>query len=148
MKKTESKSTELTKPDSDYLPTNTELKHLIDKLLTRFENWKVQAETNPNPRIVHSFKSIVSVIDSISSITESKMQYSYKTLSRQMSILIDKVAKLNITITDSLMSDDMIDEEEQEKINKSLLEVGRAAGELISIVMQAFGQRKANLKSK
>jgi len=136
------KSTELIKQNSQHMPSNAELKQLIEKLMVRFENWKVQAETNPNPRMVHSFRNLVSVVDSLTDITESKMKYSYKTLSRQMSILIDSVAKLNIAITDALMDDDMIDEHEQERIDKALMNVGRATAELFSIAMQAFGQRR------
>jgi len=142
MKKEENKSTDLIKYDMNCIPSNTELKQLIEKLLTRFENWKIQAEINPNPKIVHSFKNIASIVDSLTSISESKMEYSYKNLSRHMSILIDMVAKLNTAITDSLMDDDFIDENEQNQINQALINVGRAAGELINIVMQAFGENK------
>ena len=142
MSKVKKGSTELVKQESKYLPSNADLKKLIEKLMIRFENWKLQAETNPNPRLVHSFKNIVSVVDSITDITESKMQYSYKALSRQMAILLDCVAKLNIAITESLMDDDMIDEVEQERIDKALMNVGRATADLISITMGAFGKRQ------
>ena len=55
-----------------------------------------------------------------------------------MSILVDEVAKLNISITDSLLEDDLIDEAEEERINESLKRVFQAAVQLIRIVQQAF----------
>lgn len=141
MKEKKEEITELVRQRTQLLPSNTELKKLIEKLMIRFENWKIQAETNPNPRMVHSFKNIISVVDSLTDITETKMQYSYKNLSRQMSILIDCVAKLNIAITDSLMDDDIIDEDEQKNIDQALMNVGRATADLINIAMSAFGER-------
>ena len=69
-------------------PSNAELKKMLEGTLTRFENWKVQVETNPNPRMVHTLKNLMSIIDSISQVNEKRIEYSYKNLSRQMSILI------------------------------------------------------------
>jgi hypothetical protein len=120
------------------LPTNAELKHLLEQTQTRLENWKLEIERNPNPRMVHVLKNIVGHIEALTRISETKVRYSYKSLSRQMSILIDEVAKLNIAITDSLMDDDMVDETEEERINASLKMVVQAALDLIWIVQQSF----------
>ena len=127
------------------LPTNAELKRLLDMTVTRLENWKVEVESNPNPRLVHVLKNIIAQIEGLTELTEAKISYSYKALSRQMSILVDEVAKLNISITDSLLEDDLIDETEEERINESLKQVLQAAVQLIRIVQQAFMQSKDRL---
>ncbi len=124
--------------DPELLPSNAEMKRLLELAVTRLENWKIEVETNPNPRMVHVLKNIVAHIESLTRITETRTSYSYKTLSRQISILVDEVAKLNIAITDSLMEDDLIDEKEEERINESLKKVFQAAVDLIRIVEQAF----------
>ena len=123
------------------LLSNAELKRLLDLALIRLENWKLEVERNPNPRMVHVLKNILSHIESITRMTDIKITYSYKSLSRQMSILVDEVAKLNIAITESLVDDDMIDEKEEERINESLKMVFQAALDLIRIVQQAFMHR-------
>jgi hypothetical protein len=125
------------------LPTNLELKRLVEMTVTRLENWKVEVESNPNPRLVHVLKNIIAQIESLTELTEAKISYSYKALSRQMSILVDEVAKLNIAITDSLLEDDLIDEAEEERINESLKQVFQAAVQLIRIVQQAFMARQS-----
>jgi hypothetical protein len=106
--------------------------------MTRLENWKVEVERNPNPRMVHVLKNIIAQIEALTELSEAKVSYSYKALSRQISILVDEVAKLNIAITDSLLEDDLIDEAEEERINDSLKQVFQAAVQLIRIVQQAF----------
>jgi hypothetical protein len=128
------------------LPTNVELKRLLDMTVTRLENWKLEVESNPNPRMVHVLKNIIAQIETLTELTEAKVSYSYKALSRQMSILVDEVAKLNIAITDSLLDDDLIDEAEEERINRSLRQVFRAAVQLIRIVQQAFMLRYSKLE--
>ena len=120
------------------LPSNAEIKRLVEMTVTRLENWKVEVQSNPNPRLVHVLKNIISQIEALTELTEAKISYSYKALSRQMSILVDEVAKLNIAITDSLLEDDLIDEAEEERINESLKQVFQAAVQLIRIVQQAF----------
>lgn len=120
------------------LPSNAELRRLVEMTVTRLENWKVEVESNPNPRMVHVLKNIIAQIETLTELTEAKISYSYKALSRQMSILVDEVAKLNIAITDSLLEDDLIDEAEEERINESLKQVFQAAVQLIRIVQQAF----------
>ena len=120
------------------LPSNAEVKRLVEMTVTRLENWKVEMQSNPNPRLVHVLKNIISQIEALTELSEAKISYSYKALSRQMSILVDEVAKLNIAITDSLLEDDLIDEAEEERINESLKQVFQAAVQLIRIVQQAF----------
>ena len=122
------------------LPSNAELRRLVEMTVTRLENWKVEVQSNPNPRLVHVLKNIIAQIEALTELTEAKISYSYKALSRQMSILVDEVAKLNIAITDSLLEDDLIDEAEEERINDSLKQVFQAAVQLIRIVQQAFMQ--------
>ena len=128
------------------LPTNVELKRLLDMTVTRLENWKLEVEANPNPRMVHVLKNIIAQIETLTELTEAKISYSYKALSRQMSVLVDEVAKLNIAITDSLLDDDIIDEAEEERINESLKQVFQAAVNLIRIVQQAFIVRNVQAK--
>ncbi len=127
--------------------TNAELKQLLDKALVRFGNWKVQMETDPNPRMIHSLKSMVSIIDTISRLSDKKITYSYKELSEQMSLLVSSVAGLNTLITSSLSEDDRIDDAEEESINTQMMEVIRRTVELIRLVQQAFGVRNKLLGS-
>jgi hypothetical protein len=127
------------------LPSNAELRRLVEMTVTRLENWKVEVQSNPNPRMVHVLKNIIAQIETLTDLTEAKISYSYKALSRQMSILVDEVAKLNIAITDSLLEDDLIDETEEERINDSLKQVFQAAVQLISIVQQAFMHSRRRL---
>ena len=122
--------------------TNAEIKKLLERALIRFENWKIQMETNPNPRMVHGLKNIISIIDTLTTISEMKMRYSYKNLSRQMSLLIESVAHLNLAITDSLMDDDLVDESEEENINARMMSVIQRMVELIRLVQQGFGTRQ------
>ena len=134
-KQKKNKSNELAPQE---LPSNAEVKRLVEMTVTRLENWKVEMQSNPNPRLVHVLKNIISQIEALTELTEAKISYSYKALSRQMSILVDEVAKLNIAITDSLLEDDLIDEAEEERINESLKQVFQAAVQLIRIVQQDF----------
>ncbi len=121
--------------------TNVELKRLLDRALVRFGNWKVQIESNPNPKMVHGLKSIVSIIDTITSISERNIGYSYKDLSLKMSSLIEGVAQLNLLITGSLVEDDAIDEVEEKLINNQMMTVIQRTVELIRLVQQSFGMR-------
>ncbi|MBN1834245.1 MAG: hypothetical protein JW820_00270 [Spirochaetales bacterium] len=124
------------------IPTNVELKRLLSLTLTRLENWKLEVERNPNPRMVHVLKNIVAQIETLTHITDTKTTYSYKSLSRQMSVLVDEVARLNLSITDALMEDDFIDDDEEERINENLRTMFQAAVQLIRIVQQAFMLRR------
>jgi hypothetical protein len=120
------------------MPTNIELKRLLELTLTRLQNWKLEVERNPNPRMVHVLKNIVAQIETLTHITDTKTTYSYKSLSRQMSVLVDEVARLNLSITDALMEDDFIDDQEEERINQNLRTMFQAAVQLIRIIQQAF----------
>lgn len=130
------------RPETDLtpqgIPTNVELKRLLGLTLTRLENWKLEVERNPNPRMVHVLKNIVAQIETLTHITDAKTTYSYKSLSRQMSVLVDEVGRLNLSITDALVEDDFIDEAEEERINENLRTMFQAAVQLIRIVQQAF----------
>jgi len=123
------------------IPTNVELRRLLELTLTRLENWKLEVERNPNPRMVHVLKNIVAQIETLTHITDTKITYSYKSLSRQMSVLVNEVARLNLSITDALLEDDFVDAEEEERINQNLRTMFQAAVELIRIVQQAFMHR-------
>ena len=142
MKRKNDKDKSIVRIQQHDLPSNADLKMLIERILDRFENWKVRAETNPNPRMVHSLKNIVTLVDSITRFTESKINFSYKNLTRQMSLLIEAVAKLNRTISDALMGDDILDENEEIRVNEVLMEMVRTAVDLIVIVQQSFGINK------
>lgn len=123
-------------------PSNAELKRLLNMAMTRLENWRVELEANPNPRMVHVLKNILAHIETLTALTESRISYSYKTLSRQMSVMVDEVAKLNLAITDALLEDDMVDEREEEKINEALRKMFQAALNLMRLVQQAFMERR------
>jgi hypothetical protein len=58
-----------------------------------------------------------------------------------MSLLLEGVARLNLSITGSLMDDDLIDEIEEEAINAQMVEVIQLTVELIKLVQSAFGKR-------
>ena len=130
----------LNNPEASF--SNTELKKLLEKTLTTFQNWKLQVEKNPNPRMVHSLKNIVSIIDSISNITQRKIHFSYKALCNQMAKMLKEVASLNLVITNSLEDDDYIDEIEEKRILKRLMKVMQSATDLIQIVQEGFGMRR------
>ena len=133
--------------DDQEILSNADLKHLLEKTLIRFENWKLQVEQNPNPRMVHSLKNIVSIIDSVSQATEQRTRFSYKTLAQKMAILLAEVSSLNTLIVDSLREDDIIDEKEEKLITRGLMEVIRTSVELIRFVQSDFGLRKNTLSS-
>ena len=125
-------------PEAMDLPSNAELRDLIQSTKTRLEKWTVEVEHNPNPRMVHVLKNILSHINTFTRITDARMVYSYKSLSHQMAILLQEVATLNTIIMESLLDDDVISAGEEERINESLMRAVQAAVELIRIVQQAF----------
>lgn len=134
--------------DDDFvdLPSNAELKQLIEATKTRLENWTVEVERNPNPRMVHVLKNILSHINTFTRITDARMVYSYKSLSHQMATLLQEVAGLNTVIMESLLEDDMISAGEEDRINDALMRVVHAAVELIRIVQQAFIGRRRQIE--
>ena len=125
-------------PESREMPSNAELKRLIEATKVRLENWTIEVERDPNPRLVHTLKNILGHINEFTRITDAKVEYSYKSLSRQMSVLLREVASLNTAIIESLMDDDLVTAAEEERINGALRAVVQAAVELIRIVQQAF----------
>ncbi len=135
-------------PRPEELMSNAELRRMLEQAVIRLENWKLEVERNPNPRMVHVLKNIIAHIEQLTEINEAKITYSYKILSRQMSVLVDEVAKLSIAITDALMDDDLIDESEEERVNESLKRVFQAALELIRIVQQAFMLQQTRRRRK
>ena len=120
-------------------PSNAELKKLLEKTLTRFQNWRVEMETNPNPRMVHQLKNLVSIIDSLSEITEGRMQYSYKQLAHRMALLVNEVAQLNLRITTALSKDDFLDDDEERAVTAALVSLVQTAVALIGMVQERFG---------
>lgn len=124
------------------MPSNAELKRLIEATKIRLENWTLEVERDPNPRLVHTLKNILGHINEFTRLTDAKVEYSYKGLSRQMSVLLREVATLNTAIMESLMDDDLITAAEEERINETLRRVVQAAVELIRIVQQAFISRQ------
>jgi hypothetical protein len=127
---------------SHEMPSNAELKQLIEATKIRLENWTLEVERDPNPRLVHTLKNILGHINEFTRLTDAKVEYSYKGLSRQMSILLREVATLNTAIMESLMDDDLVTAAEEERINETLRRVVQAAVELIRIVQQAFIARQ------
>jgi hypothetical protein len=131
--------TTMTKNTEEDGPSNAELKKLLEKALTRFQNWRVEVERDPNPRLVHQLKNLVSIIDSLSSITEDRMEYSYKQLAQRMALLVNEVAQLNMRITTSLARDDYLDEAEERLITQGLVSLMQTAVALIGMVQERFG---------
>jgi len=120
-------------------PSNAELKRLLERTLTRFQNWRVEMERNPNPHMVHQLKNLVSIIDSLSEITEGRMHYSYKQLAHRMALLVNEVAQLNLRITGALAGDDFLDEEEERAVTAGLVSLVQSAVALIGMVQERFG---------
>ena len=122
-------------------PSNAEIKKLLDQAMIRLQNWKREMEVNPNPRMVHSLKNVMAIIDSLTRSSRENTQYSYKALAQKMSSLIHDVAHLNMTITESLEKDDYIDEEEEKLIIRNLMGVMQSAADLIVSVQEGFGMQ-------
>ena len=105
-------------PQERRLPSNADLQDLLAKAMTRLENWRLELETNPNPRMVHALRNILGHMESIARVAETKAAFSYKHLSRQMSLLFAAVAELNLAITEALDDDDVIDAREEQRIER------------------------------
>jgi len=117
---------------------NADLKRMLEQTMTRFENWRVEVERKPNPMMVHSLKNIMSIIESVTSMADRRVEYSYKTLVTRMAELVNETAALNMAIVASL-KDDAIDERELKLISNRLLALIHAAAELARIVQDHFG---------
>ncbi|MDX9897571.1 MAG: hypothetical protein RBT62_01510 [Spirochaetia bacterium] len=118
--------------------SNAELKYMLDQTMIRFENWRIEVERKPNPMMVHSLKNIMSIIDTVTSMTERRVEYSYKALVQRMAQLMSETAALNMAIVNSLKDDDSIDEDELELISSRLFKLINAAAELARIVQEHF----------
>lgn len=118
---------------------NADLKRMLDQTMTRFENWRIEVERRPNPMMVHSLKNIMSIIESVTSMAERRMEYSYKALVLRMAELVNETSALNMAIVDALKNDDAISEAELRHISGRLFKLIHAAAELARIVQDHFG---------
>lgn len=118
--------------------SNADLKRLIDQAMVRFENWRVDVERKPNPLMIHSLKNIMSIIDTVTSMSDRRVEYSYKEVVRRMAELVNETAALNMAIVVSL-KDDVVDREELAIISKRLYGLVNAAAELARLVQDDFG---------
>jgi len=106
--------------------------------MIRFENWRVEVERKPNPMLVHSLKNIMSIIETVTSMADKRMEYSYKALVQRMAELTSQTAALNMSIVNSLEDDDSIDESELRTVSDKLFSLINAAAELARIVQEQF----------
>ncbi|MBN2875141.1 MAG: hypothetical protein JXM71_08595 [Spirochaetales bacterium] len=118
--------------------SNADLKRMLDQTVTRFENWRIEVERKPNPMMIHSLKNIISIIDSVASMADRRMEYSYKELVQRMAELVNETAALNMAIVASL-KDDSVDERELKTISGRLFKLINAAAELARLVQDHFG---------
>lgn len=119
--------------------TNADLKRMLEQTMTRFENWRIEVERKPNPMMVHSLKNIMSIIESVTSMADRRMEYSYKALVQRMAELVNETAALNMAIVASLKDDDTLDEADLRVVSDRLLKLIHAAAELARIVQDHFG---------
>jgi hypothetical protein len=119
--------------------TNAELRRMLQQTMTRFENWRIEVERNPNPQMVHTLKNIISIIDTVTTVTQAKQECSYKQLSLKMAALLNETAHLNMTIARALEHDDVVDAADQEAITKALFSLVNSAFVLIRTVQEGFG---------
>jgi len=118
--------------------SNADLKRMLDSTVTRFENWRIEVERKPNPMMVHSLKNIMSIIETVTSMADRRMEYSYKELVKRMAQLVNETAALNMAIVTSL-KDDAVDEAELKTISTRLFKLINAAAELARLVQDHFG---------
>jgi len=118
--------------------SNADLKHMLDQTMTRFENWRIEVERKPNPMMIHSLKNIMSIIQTVTSMSDRRMEYSYKELVQRMAELMSETAALNMTIVNALRDDDSIDEDELQAISGGLFKLINAAAELARLVQEQF----------
>jgi hypothetical protein len=119
--------------------SNADLKRMLDSTMTRFENWRIEVERKPNPMMIHSLKNIMSIIETVTSMTERRMEYSYKALVQRMAELTSETAALNMAIVAALKDDDSIDEAELKIVSGRLFKLINAAAELARLVQEHFG---------
>ncbi|GAB1433243.1 hypothetical protein MASR2M29_18680 [Spirochaetota bacterium] len=119
--------------------SNAELKRMIEKTMIRFENWRIEVERKPNPMMVHSLKNIMSIVESLTTMADKKVEYSYKALVEHMAELMSQTAGLNMAIVHALKEDDSLDYDELKKISARLFKLINAAAELARLVQRDFG---------
>ncbi|HOZ71187.1 MAG TPA: hypothetical protein PLQ29_08635 [Spirochaetales bacterium] len=119
--------------------SNADLKRMLDQTMIRFENWRVEVERKPNPMMIHSLKNIMSIIETVTSMADRRIEYSYKALVTRMAELMHETAELNMTIVNSLQGDDSIDEDELKLVSSRLFTLINAAAELARLVQEHFG---------
>lgn len=119
--------------------SNADLKRMLDQTMTRFENWRIEVERKPNPMMIHSLKNIMSIIETVTSMTDRRMEYSYKALVQKMADLVNATAALNMAIVNSLQADDSLDEAEFRSVSNNLFKLINAAVELARLVQDTFG---------
>lgn len=118
-------------------PSNAEVARLIEQALIRFQNWRTEVEINPNPRMVHSLRNLMSIVDALTTISEKRMQYSYKSLLSGMARLVNETARLNNAVVASL-EDDRVAEDELRTITDQLVALVNSAVGLIRLVQESF----------
>ncbi len=122
--------------------SNIELKRMIEKTMIRFENWRIEVERKPNPMMVHSLKNIMSIVESLTTMADKKVEYSYKALMEHMAELMSQTAGLNMAIVHALKEDDSLDYDELKKISARLFKLINAAAELARLVQRDFGSQE------
>ncbi len=128
--------------------SNADLKRMLDQTMTRFENWRIEVERKPNPMMIHSLKNIMSIIETVTSMTDRRMEYSYKALVQKMADLVNATAALNMAIVNSLQADDSLDEAEFRSVSNSLFKLINAAVELARLVQDTFGSAELAASQK
>ena len=123
-------------------PSNAEIARLLDQAVIRFQNWRVEADINPNPRMVHSLANIISIIDALTNISNERMQYSYKALVSEMAHLVDQVAQLNNAVIESI-SDNIVSVDDLHRITDSLVSLVNSAVGLIRLLQNSFANPEA-----
>lgn len=119
--------------------SNADLKRMLDQTMVRFENWRIEVERKPNPMMIHSLKNIMSIIETVTSMADRRVEYSYKALVQRMAELMNETAALNMAIVHSLKDDDAIDEDELKTVSTRLFKLINAAAELARLVQEHFG---------
>jgi len=122
--------------------SNAEIAHLLDQAVIRFQNWRVETELNPNPRMVHSLANIMSIIDALTDISGRRMQYSYKALVVEMARLTDQTAKINNRVVESL-ADDNVSSAELQRITDGLVGLVNSAAGMIRLLQESFSNSEA-----
>jgi hypothetical protein len=131
-----------TKNDGEPELSNAEIAHLLEQAVIRFNNWRVEAELNPNPHMVHSLANLIAIIDTLTEASGKRMQYSYKELVSAMAKLVDQTARLNNEVVASL-ADDSLGVDDMQRITENLMTLINSAVELIRFLQDSFATPEA-----